>query len=275
MYTQVVVPLDGSERAETALPTAAALVRNGGAMLELVGVVHDGVAQAAQADYLSKIAADIEAPQVTTRVLIGNHPGEHIAALQQHRPEVIVCMATHGRTGLAQTAFGSVAAEVVRRGHGPVVLVGPHADSHGIAGFDRLVTCLDGSKLSETILPTVTSWAVGLSLELDLVEVLARDVREQMRAAHIPSTDIREDAYLARTSSDLQREGLAVTWEVLHDDHPGKAIVGFASARDGCLIAMATHGRGGLARLVAGSVAASVVHTAHCPVLLLRPEEFT
>lgn len=275
MYAHVVIPLDGSERAESALPTAAVLARRGGAALELVAVVNDDESSQARADYLNSIAVDIDVREVTTQVLVGGHPGERIAGLQLDRPEVVVCMATHGRTGLVQTALGSTAAEVVRRGYGSVVLVGPRAGAHGIAGFNRLVACLDGSKWSEMILPTATSWTDGLSLELDLVEVLTPDVAEQMLTAHIPSADIREDAYLARTGNGLRHEGRVVTWEVLHNAHPAKAITDFASTRDDSLIAMTTHGRGGLAQLVTGSVATSVVHTAHCPVLLLRPEGLT
>jgi nucleotide-binding universal stress UspA family protein len=60
---------------------------------------------------------------------------------------------------------------------------------------------------------------------------------------------------------------------MLHSDHPAREIVRFASESDASLIFMATHGRTGFERLRSGSIAAGVVHHAHCPVVMFRPPE--
>jgi nucleotide-binding universal stress UspA family protein len=56
-------------------------------------------------------------------------------------------------------------------------------------------------------------------------------------------------------------------------DEPHDEIIRYANDEDIDLIVMGTHGRGGLARLLMGSVAEKVVRTARCPVLTVRHPE--
>jgi nucleotide-binding universal stress UspA family protein len=57
--------------------------------------------------------------------------------------------------------------------------------------------------------------------------------------------------------------------EVVQDGPPASGILQFAEDRHADLIAIGTHGRGGLSRAVLGSVADKVVRGAHCPVLVV------
>ncbi len=61
------------------------------------------------------------------------------------------------------------------------------------------------------------------------------------------------------------------TWEVLHHTKPAVAIVEHAHDVGASMIAMATHGRTGLPRVVLGSVAMEIARHAPCPVLVHRP----
>lgn len=70
----------------------------------------------------------------------------------------------------------------------------------------------------------------------------------------------------------LHRDGGGVNWDVLHGDQAADPIVDYAAHLPASLIAMATHGRSGIARFALGSVAASIVHAAPCPVLVVRPD---
>lgn len=140
----LLVPLDGSARAEAALPFAGALARLLAADLSLVEVVGtvpilldpDGVAlsypltapvsdgKASAAAYLESVAARLRAAGLTatTRARIGR-PADGIIAAEEETGAALVVMATHGHTGLVDALLGSVARDVLRAGSRPVVLV--------------------------------------------------------------------------------------------------------------------------------------------------------
>jgi nucleotide-binding universal stress UspA family protein len=77
--------------------------------------------------------------------------------------------------------------------------------------------------------------------------------------------------YLEEQALFLRNEGLSVTCEVAFDPDPAAGIIQFASSRRPLLIAMATHGRGGLDHAVHGSVAEKVIRSGVAPVLVVRP----
>jgi len=75
---------------------------------------------------------------------------------------------------------------------------------------------------------------------------------------------------MAPDAEALGKEGLKVDLEVLVDHEPAEGILAFLEESGADLVAMATHGRGGVARLVLGSVADRVVRSGRTPVLLHR-----
>ena len=149
--------------------------------------------------------------------------------------------------------------------------------------YAHILVPLDGSELGEAAL----AHAEGLARKLGSRVLL-------LRVANMPATligevapmggpmppELIEDAiqaetdeardYLTRSAQRLKDAGLQVDWEVVEGD-PGRAIIDTAHQRNADLIAMATHGRSGLQRLVLGSVADRVVRESHLPVLLVRP----
>jgi nucleotide-binding universal stress UspA family protein len=78
--------------------------------------------------------------------------------------------------------------------------------------------------------------------------------------------------YLDHLATRLPESGLAVTTDLRYGDVP-TAILDYADEIGADLIVMSTHGRGGIARWLLGSVASKIVQSAHCPVLLIRPGE--
>ncbi len=148
---------------------------------------------------------------------------------------------------------------------GPMIVVGPNVDVNAEFRRELLVT-VDGSDLSETALGLAGAWGIGLHLRPWVVSVA--------EPGPVVAADAAESGYVARAAHELSaRTGRDTEFEVLHDDHPARAITQFAESLDAGLIVMATHGRGGLARLRLGSVAADVVRHARCPVVLMRPPE--
>jgi nucleotide-binding universal stress UspA family protein len=147
LYERIIVPLDGSQRAEEAIAHAESLARATGAPLHLVRVVDTppltrvstvglGVEQAALAAALERIEAEEAAATeylaaireqlvarglvTTTAVATGEVIPELLGAVQPHD---LLVMTTHGRTGLTRWFFGSVAEAVIRRSPVPVLVV--------------------------------------------------------------------------------------------------------------------------------------------------------
>ncbi len=129
---------------------------------------------------------------------------------------------------------------------------------------------LDGSQLSATIIPTLRSLlAAPYSWNWQLLRVVPSD--ESSAASPTPDTRYEEAlAYLAALSQDLKQTGLQVETLALRGD-PARCILDQAVRADVELLAMATHGRSGLARWVRGSVAERVLRGSTTPLLLWNP----
>lgn len=135
----------------------------------------------------------------------------------------------------------------------------------------RLLVPLDGSPLAETILPVAEEWAKEEQAEVVLLRAVPAPATPGGEgAAAEAKTPEDAEAYLETVAERLARRGIErVRWGVSHEP-PAAAIIE-AAAREGVeMIAMATHGRSGLGRLLLGSVAAGVLRTAPAPVLLFK-----
>jgi nucleotide-binding universal stress UspA family protein len=113
---------------------------------------------------------------------------------------------------------------------------------------------------------------------LHVVQVLARVPYGAMAYGAIPVTSTEEDLKAARAGIERQRDllgvgggGLEVAVDVVAADNVAKAIVDYASGHGADLIALSTHGRSGLRRVLLGSVSEEVLRRAHVPVLLFPP----
>ena len=185
------------------------------------------------------------------------------------REETGLCMMAHGRRPVPEMLIGSVTAGVVRRAHRPVYLCGPRYDSRAHQRVDVLAVCVDGSKLSEQILPYASALVKRLGARLQLLQVM--DANGDRKPTVLGHTDIMESAYLSAVARRVESEqALEVDWEVLHGD-PAASIVSYLAGSHNTMLAMTTHGRSGLSQVVAGSVSHEVLHEPSCPVAVLRP----
>ncbi len=134
MYSKIILPLDGSTHAECALPHAEALAKGLGVKLVLLQIipypeVRDAGVESDWAStartYLNGIAADLKSSgvkDVVTEVLWGEVQQE-IVEYAQADEDALIVMSTHGRTGFAKLAFGSVTEAVLRRASQVPVMV--------------------------------------------------------------------------------------------------------------------------------------------------------
>lgn len=271
-FQRVIVPVDGSSFAFRAVPIAAKLAAQLDVeMVYLAVSVPDLLTQFPDeirtriqeeglppADILTESSRDVAQPII-----------EHATSGRS-----LVVMATHGRTGVARAVVGSVTERVLRNAPAPIVLVGPRyaAGSDGrAAAIAQVMACVDQSPLAESVLPVAAAWSQALGADLEVVSVLTEPASVPVG---VPGEmhDVIESSYVHQVARSLEASGYPASWEVLHGD-PARAIVDHATARPGTMIALTTHGRGGLSRLVLGSVAAQVAHASTVPMLVFRPAD--
>lgn len=173
--------------------------------------------------------------------------------------------------------------EPARDPESPDALSSPEASSPDQPGQPEILVPLDGSDLGEAVLPHAATLALLTSSKLGLVRVVEpRKVLIAGFGAGAPPPDLEDELldievaqardYLAAVAGRLRGEGVEVGTNVLEGD-PADSIVWYASHNSEVkLIAMASHGRSGLGRLMLGSVAEKVLHLAPAPLLLfVRP----
>ena len=299
MYRSVIVPLDGSAFAENALPAAAMLAREFGATLCLVHVhvpmppAHlfevplvaeanfEAEVQNRIHEYLVTVADQYKAPgqKIETSYSTGNVVPELRTAIEKHSGDLVV-MTTHGRGGMARFWIGSTADQLVRETHVPILLLRPESETAADLAqpnFQRVLVTLDGSRESEQILPHAIALGQPGCTEMRLLRVVSPRVPIIYPAPRIEtrrSDDLEQQAltYLGGIATDLEPNRVRVTVDVITHLNPAMAVLEYAKRESIDLIAMATHGRGGVRRMLLGSVADKVLRGAMTPMLLLRPE---
>jgi nucleotide-binding universal stress UspA family protein len=281
MPNPILVPLDGSELAEEALPLATELALRWREPLHLV-LVHQspspflapeaGPAGLLGLDeeirrnlkaYLERTAARVASSSGVTvvPVLLDGQVVPVISHYATTRVARLVVMTTHGRGGVSRMFLGSVADRLIRHLRCPAILATPGASFPRPRGADerrRALIPLDGSRLAESIIDKVLAVYPPREVLLDLLCV-------------IPVPTIVATDYLRSVAARLRELDVTVHTEVLVDEQVARAVARYAEERHADLIAVATHGVAGIERAFIGSVADKVVRSASVPVLVWNP----
>ncbi len=296
---QLLVPLDGSERAERALDFALSLAQKGVAAgakstvmllraptLDLQEIFlpsmveHDAQWQEADAAelaslYLQRIRQkyDYLGLPIETVVREGD-PAGHIVDLAAEAGVDLIVMAPRGVSGLSRWVFGSVTERVLREAPCPVLV------AHESPPFEAVIVTLDGSALAEAALPAGLALArvVGCPITLLRVEPAAGDAggaiawEEAGGAAEMAGSDpvAAAAAYLDGVARGLDA-GETPIRRVLLFGPAADRIIEYVEGKGPRLLAMATHGRTGLSRWVYGSVTEKVMRGTERPLLIVRP----
>ena len=300
---RILVPLDGSDFSERALDPAAALAIQDGAEIRLLSVVpteppiplafadptllgnwvdEEG---ARRRDYVERTAAGA-ARSGECRVEALLRVGKVDAAIREVAEEFdvdLVVATTHGRGAFQRAWLGSTADRLLRSLERPLLLLPPtpaDADRFSEAEVRHVLVPLDGSKAAEAALdalPLVLPGSAGVRLTLATV------VEEgfALPAAYLPNAISEESArderrkkaaaYLAGISRRVEEGGLGVPdTHVLTADSAAHGLLRYCKEADVDMIALSTHGRGGVSRFAVGSVADKLVRGAGIPVLVIR-----
>jgi nucleotide-binding universal stress UspA family protein len=290
MMKTILLPLDGSPLAEQALPYAASLARRSGARIILVRATQahtilDVDASEAQLTVVSRAERHLEATAAQLRAdgieaeghVYYDSPVPAILDAARRHHVGLIAMSTHGRSGLGRMIYGSVADDILRHAEVPVLLVPPSVDHAWPT--DRPLTILvplDGSALAEEALGSAELLAELLGARLHLLRVVEPPSYPLYGDGYVfipfdAAAEARDArSYLEALVARLVADGRQADFEVTVG-HPNVVVARAARECQADVVAMATHGRGGLARLVLGSVTTGTLQRTHAPLLLTRP----
>ncbi len=259
--------------------------------ISLENRLHD-YQHAVHRSYLEQVAARID-PQGKFEVETVLLDGEVVGAINSYADRTkadLVVATTHGRGPVGRFWLGSVSDELVRNAHEPLLLIHPGSgepDFNTDVPLKQILVAMDGTTLAERILAPTAKVAKATGATLLLLRVvkpvyvasypaleaaaLTREVEGLMTQVQALQTQIEQEAsrYLETKAVDLRKMGITVETRVDVAETPASALLQEAASVD--MVAMETHGRGGLTRFFLGSVTDKVIRACPVPVLVQHP----
>ncbi len=315
MFKHILAPLDGSQRAEQAIPFAARIARTAKSIVQLVHVVDSttiflstrmvqpSLKQSVldthlnnATSYLEQVARSrqLEGIQTKTTVLFGSAASAILSAAENSD---LIVLCSHGYTGMTRLVLGSVAEYVIRHGSVPIVLLREGAipdseSSQNRRASVRILVTLDGSIAAKAALAPAIALSSTLSAPLPGILDLLRVVKAQ-----VPENDderlrltSRPQRYLQMIAEHLDEESaippttisaLSIRCSTIVSLNVVGAIVdaaehGVAESSGGYdVLAMATRGQTGLKKLALGSITSGVIDQINIPMLVVPPASET
>ena len=272
MESAVLIALDGSTNAEKVLPFVEPLLKKGKRRALLVHVLPPGVLapEAAGRAYLKEVAARLAKQKIKAEgELVHGEPAVAIVRVAEKIKAGLVAFTSHGRGGLSQWVFGSVAQKILRGCSRPLFVV--RALEAPEPPVRRVVVPLDGTAGSEAVLPHAEALARAWDAPIELLHVAAE-------------TGVEADDSKLRNWIGRERKKMEARFAEIGKGAPGVEfdrvfVEGDAAARileraeraPGAAIALTNHGSGAIGRWIFGSVSEKIVQAARCPVLIARP----
>ena len=310
MYSKVIVPLDGSDLAEQALPYAELVAKSLSVPVELVqaydilptrilGVQGNQVIAQLDGGARQRAEASMEPAQqrlqssgiAVSLTALRGPAAEIIMSRAGIDPEALVVMSTHGRGGISRWVMGSITDKALHTIPNPMLIVrasvvGPASPETSVKS---VVAPLDGSALSELAIPHAISMASALSASITVLRVTP--TMEHYRRELMGTTaemggvidlelDSAEDL-VAKDAEDVAAYLADVSNRMAIDHAHGVAAEHVTNGNiaqaiidrasaQPSLVVMTTHGRSGVGRMVLGSVTDRVLRHSNLPVLVIR-----
>ena len=296
MFKHILVPLDGSRMAESAVPAAALLAARLQARVTLMHVVEKNAPSTVHgqshlhnpdeaAAYLDKIAGQGFSPSIPVSCHVHTAAVEDVArSIVEHAAELghdMVIMCSHGRGRALHLFLGSIAQEVIAGDSRPVLITHPDEEGEPMPFSCRnILIPLDGDPEHAQALPVSKELALACQASLHLAMVVPRFMSRSgemtVTGRMLPGTTSRmldmalqeAEAYSARVVEELQGGGFSASAHVLRGD-PAKIIVEATKQAPIDLIVLATHGKTGMEAFWAGSVTNKICSQSKVPLMLV------
>jgi nucleotide-binding universal stress UspA family protein len=267
MFQRILVPLDGSLRAERALPIAARIARHTSGTVHLIQVINPQIDYSgglAPAPLLSEQVIEMEMTEAsrylqsistlqlsgiatTTEVSFG-FPAQCVLAAAAEQQSDLIVLCSHGRTGFVRWALGSVAHTLSHESTVPTLVLRESDPAVRLVGPDttqplRALVPLDGSPLAEAALAPaahlVSALAAPARGQLHLIQVvlpLQETATKGEDIAHYDEARARASTYLAQIAERLQTSmkelPLSVSWSVASNHDVASTLVNLAEQTD-------------------------------------------
>jgi nucleotide-binding universal stress UspA family protein len=297
MFERILIPLDGSARAEAILGQVGRILHREDSELLFLRVIEPPLVVDPKAQdlalerqredaqtYIHDLARRYQQKGLKAhgRVIEGP-PAKVILETATQEGSTLIAMTTHGRTGVARWLMGSVAEKVARTSEVPVLLTRSfRGDTGGVSepsgagetGFRKILVPVDGSPASFKVIGPAEKLAQLYGSEIVVLHVETPVILPGMEMGVIPvpmPTPSQEDPATVKAVERFRQAGFRVASHTVVGD-PSSLILDESQEPEIDLIAMATHGRSGVSRWVLGSVAERVLRHARAPLLLVRVE---
>ncbi len=285
---RILVPLDGSQLSEKILTHIETLAQRTNAKIIMLQVVPffwpsefkhvremgDKMDKEA-ADYLFVRNARLGEKGIKGEVCVcKGHVPEAICDFGREKMVDLIAMSTHGRGGIKRWALGSVANKVIQTSSVPLLLYNIAGEKVTPSHYQNVLIPVDGSLFSENVFPQAKKVVELFHAKVWFLYVINTHLMESFTVLgdNISEKELTENIqnYFSTLKTRL-KETKATNYEVvIKKGDPAETICNFAEENEIDLIAMSTHGRGGITRWSLGSVTDKVVRGSTKPVLLIR-----
>lgn len=296
MFKQILVPLDGSHLAESALPAASYLAERLNASVILIHVIEKDAPSSIHGErhlnnsidaenYLKGVAAGSFPRNITVKYhvhenLVTNVSKSIVEHSGEFNPDLIV-MCTHGHGGMRDLLYGSIAQKVIGLGKTPVLLIQPVSDDYSPTfSCKSILVPVDGNPEHELGLTAAEEIAKACNARLHLlmaVPVFGNLSGEWTSSSKfLPGTTTRmlemvaanSEEYLQHLKEYLADPNITITSETFRED-PENAIIATASHMEADIVVLGTHGKSGMDAFWSGSVTAKICRAIKRPLLLV------
>lgn len=284
MWKKILVPLDGSDLAELALPYARELASAFNSELILLHVSEPAEKKHLHMHqlYMEKVAGQMtkHIKKVSPLIISGKPAGEIVKFTEKNDIRLIV-MASHGSSGIIPWVTGGIASKVIGATGVPLLLIKATKPQHKTEEkhlISRILLPLDGSEAGEAAITRVEGLKARLEAEVILLEVVpeGRHIRTIGGIDHIlyPEQEMetfKAEAreYLDKVYKRLQRGKGELKVEI-RSGEVAKEILNYAKKKEASLIAISSHGHSGMTKWVFGSTAQKIIQDSPMPVLVVK-----
>lgn len=299
--TTVLVPLDGSEIAERALPWAKAVAGSGAQIVlmevtpvatsvrafggQVIGeaeTIQEGYRQMAEKQLNDAVDRWFSKDDKVSTVIVSGDPGEQILAVAEDKGAEIIVMSSHGRGAIGRFVSGSIADRVVRHAPVPVMIVGPGGEIAEHAQIKRIIAPIEDSDLSRAALPIAGAISKLTKAPVTALTVIVptSDISSTFPGVLGTVPPVAFDNANERMMDDAKAVMDSALQTLRNDGVEAHGLIYTGTAADsimsalepGDVIVLSSHARQGLARWVIGSTSMKLIQNGQAPVVIVTRE---
>jgi nucleotide-binding universal stress UspA family protein len=254
MYEHIIVPFDGTKAANRAVLLGAEISTMADA--DLVVATSSGSGRRSSVRKAKDRAVSFSDDRVTVWLEPARSLRAAFETMVAYRPNSLICMYTHARTGVLRTVYGNLAQTLLRVVDAPLLLIGPEWAESSVSNLNHLIVCVDGSAASEAAISLAGDWADMTPLGVTVL--------------HVRTSADEGEVDLDRLAAPLESRCEIVDKLVVDNADVVDGVLDVVRHSIEPIVVMATHARTGVDRLRHGSIVAELSTKCPVPILVQR-----